>query len=231
VTPSFSLIVPVYNEVALIMPSLTRVNEFMSSWGVDYEIIVIESGSTDGSGSMCDEAARMWPRIRVVHESTRAGYGSALRLGIANATRAFAWIVTLDVPFALESIFIALPLLDSHDCVLSYRSEDPRTAGRRLQSAVYNLSLHVLLGIRARHINSAFKVLRVSVLQKIPLASMGWFIDAELLYRLQQRGVRCAEIPVPLIDRSAGTSTIGITTWLGVAREIVWFWLQVRVRG
>ena len=66
--------------------------------------------------------------------------------------------MTLDIPFPLEAIFLALPLLDSHDCVLSYRSRDPRRAARRLESAAYNLLLHVLLGIRARHANSAFKV-------------------------------------------------------------------------
>ena len=226
---SFSVIVPVYNEVALVNPSLARIDGFMSSWATDYEILVIESGSTDGSGALCDEAARASPNIRVIHEPTRAGYGSAIRLGFANATRTFAWIVTLDIPFPLESILTAAPLLDSHDCVLSYRSRDPRGIGRRFQSAIYNLLLHVLLGIRARHTNSAFKVMRVSVVQKLPLRSAGWFIDAELLYRLQERGLRCAEIGVPLVDRSAGASTVGLNTWLGVLREMVRFWVQVRL--
>ena len=227
-TASFSVIVPVYNEAALVIPSLARIDEFMSSLTADYEILVIESGSTDGSAALCDEAALARPRIRVIHEGARAGYGSALRLGFANATRTFAWIVTLDIPFPLNAMFQALPLLESHDCVLSYRSRDPRRIGRRLQSAVYNLLLHVLLGIRARHVNSAFKVLRVDVVRKIPLRSSGWFIDAELLYRLQQRGVRCAEIGVPLIDRAAGSSTVGAGTWLGVLRETFRFWAQVR---
>lgn len=227
-TESFSVIVPVYNEAALVTPALARIDEFMSSWVKDYEILVIESGSTDGSGPLCDDAARRWPMIRVIHEPTRSGYGSALRLGLANATRTFAWIVTLDMPFRLETIFGAVPLLDSYDCVLSYRSHDPRRIRRKLQSAVYNFILHALLGIRARHVNSAFKVFRTSVVQQIRLVSAGWFIDAELLYRLQQRGIRCAEIAVPLIDRSAGSSTVGLSTWLGVVREIARFWLEVR---
>jgi glycosyltransferase involved in cell wall biosynthesis len=227
---SFSVIVPVYNEADLVIPSLERIDGFMSSWSTDYEIVVIESGSTDGSGPLCDEAARTSPTIRVVHEPTRAGYGSAIRLGFANATRTFAWIVTLDVPFPLESILTAAPLLDSHDCVLSYRSEDPRGIGRRFQSAVYNLLLHVLLGIRARQINSAFKVMRAGVVKEIPLGSAGWFIDAELLYRLQERGIKCAEIGVPLVDRSAGASTVGLNTWVGVLREMLRFWVQVRLR-
>jgi glycosyltransferase involved in cell wall biosynthesis len=226
---SFTVIVPVYNEADLVISSLARIDGFMGSWSTDYEILVIESGSTDGSGALCDEAARKSPNIHVIHEPTRAGYGSALRLGFANATRTFAWIVTLDVPFPLESILTAAPLLDSHDCVLSYRSADPRAIGRRFQSAVYNLLLHVLLGIRARQINSAFKVIRVSVVKQIPLRSAGWFIDAELLYRLQERGITCAEIGVPLVDRSAGASTVGLNTWVGVLREMARFWVRVRL--
>ena len=226
---SFTVIVPVYNEADLVIPSLARIEGFMGSWSTDYEILVIESGSTDGSGALCDEATRKSQNVRVIHEPTRAGYGSALRLGFANATKTFAWIVTLDVPFPLESILTAAPLLDSHDCVLSYRSADPRGIGRRFQSAIYNLLLHVLLGIRARHINSAFKVMRVSVVKEIPLRSAGWFIDAELLYRLQERGINCAEIGVPLVDRSAGASTVGLNTWVGVLREMARFWVRVRL--
>ena len=226
---SFTVIVPVYNEADLVIPSLARIDGFMGSWSTDYEILVIESGSTDGSGALCDEATRKSQNVRVIHEPTRAGYGSALRLGFANTTKTFAWIVTLDVPFPLESILTAAPLLDSHDCVLSYRSADPRGIGRRFQSAIYNLLLHVLLGIRARHINSAFKVMRVSVVKEIPLRSAGWFIDAELLYRLQERGITCAEIGVPLVDRSAGASTVGLNTWVGVLREMARFWVRVRL--
>lgn len=220
---SFSVIVPVYNEAQLVMSSLGRIDGFMSSWSTGYEILVIESGSTDGSARLCDEAAARWPNIRVIHEPSRTGYGSALRLGISNATRTHLWIVTLDVPFPLESIFAALPLLDSYDCVLSYRSRDPRGLGRRVQSTAYNLILHLSLGLRARHANSAFKVLSLSTIRAIPLVSAGWFIDAELLYRLQERGVRCAEIGVPLVDRSAGASTVRFGTWVGVLRELIRF--------
>jgi dolichol-phosphate mannosyltransferase len=230
VDKSFSVIVPVYNEAALVSTSLARIDGFMSSWTSEYEILVIESGSTDGSGMLCDDAARAARTIRVIHEPTRTGYGSALRLGFANAQRAFAWIVTLDMPFPLETILTAAPLLDSYDCVLSYRSKDPRGLGRRFQSATYNLLLHVFLGIHARHVNSAFKVMRVSVVREIPLRSVGWFIDAELQYRLQERGIKCAQIGVPLVDRSAGASTVSAGTWLGVLREAFRFWRDVRLQ-
>ncbi|MGH2491805.1 MAG: glycosyltransferase family 2 protein [Candidatus Limnocylindria bacterium] len=225
---SFTVLVPVYNEAQLVMPSLGRIDEFMRSWSSDYEILVIESGSTDGSANLCDEAAAKWRSIRVIHEPTRTGYGSALRLGIWNATRSFLWVVTLDVPFPLESVFTAVPLLDTHDAVVSYRSRDPRGFGRRVQSTVYNLLLRLLLGLRFRHANSAFKVLRLSTVRAIPLTSAGWFIDAELLYRLQERGAMCAVIGVPLIDRSAGASTVRLGTWVGVLRELVRFRSLIR---
>ena len=225
---SFTVLVPVYNEAQLVMPSLERISVFMNSWATDYEILVIESGSTDGSAKLCDDAASRWPRVRVIHEPSRTGYGSALRLGIASATRTFVWVVTLDLPFPLESMFAAVPLLDTHDAVLSNRSSDPRGPVRRLQSFAYNLILRVLLGLRARHANSAFKVLRVRTVRDIRLTSAGWFIDAELLYRLRERGARTATIGVPLIDRSAGTSTVRFGTWIGVLRELLRFRSLVR---
>jgi glycosyltransferase involved in cell wall biosynthesis len=220
---SISAIVPVYNEAALVASSLSAIQKVLESSFDDYEIVIVESGSTDGTAEACDEAATRLPHVRVVHEGARRGYGSALRLGIARSTKELITFITLDLPFDLATIERALPLLERVNCVISYRPNDPRGFVRRSQSIAYRLVLRLALGIRARNVNSSFKLIKRSALDGIVLRSRGWFIDAELVYWLERRGASCVEIPVPLLDRTAGRSTVGVGTWVKVFEELVAF--------
>ena len=79
-----------------------------------------------------------------------------------------------------------------------------------------------------RSVNSAFKLFRREFVQSLPLISKGWFLDTELLYWVARKGLRYAEIPVALIDRSAGTSKVTASDWLKTLRELMTFRAVVR---
>jgi glycosyltransferase involved in cell wall biosynthesis len=218
---SLSVIVPVYNEVELLGAAIRSIELFLSNNCASHEILIIESGSTDGTRELADALAREIPSVRVIHEGARNGFGSALKRGYKEAAKDWVWFVTADTPFPLESMLDAMALFPDYDCILSYRSEDTRkSAFRKFQSVIYNWLVKTLLGLRVRHINSAFKVFRREVIQSLPLISNGWFIDAETLYWLTQRKVRYTEIPVPLIDRTGGHSTITLATPLAIVHEL-----------
>jgi glycosyltransferase involved in cell wall biosynthesis len=218
---SMSVIIPVYNEVELLSEAVHRVNAFIATHFGDYEIVIIESGSTDGTGDLTDRLASEIPRVRVIHEGRRNGFGSALKRGYKEATKDWVWFITADTPFPLESMLDAMTLFPTNDCVLSYRSEDTRkNFFRKIQSVVYNTLVKTTLGLRVKHVNSAFKVFKREVIQSLPLISNGWFIDAETLYWLTKRKVKYTEIPVPLIDRTGGHSTITLSTPITLLKEL-----------
>ena len=206
---TISAIVPVYNERAAVTPAIEAIDKYLSAQFQDYEILIVESGSSDGTGEACDALAARIPRVRVVHEGARNGFGSAIRAGLAMARMEWIWPLVVDMPFPLESMNEALPLMDRHGAILSYRSQDGRSAYRRFQSAVFNRLGRLLLGVRVRHINSAFKVVRAEVMRSLNLQQRGWLIDAELIAGLERGGVSYTEIPVALIPRAVGVSTIG----------------------
>ena len=218
---SLSIIVPVYNEVELLASAIRQIDAFVKPHFTKHEIVIIESGSTDGTGELCDQLANELPCVRVVHEGGRNGFGSALKRGYKEAANDWVWFVTADTPFPLESIVEAKKLFSQYDCVLSYRSEDTRKSFfRKIQSVVYNTLVKTVLGLRVKHVNSAFKVFKREAIQSLPLISNGWFIDAETLYWLTQRNIRYTEIPVPLIDRTGGHSTITLSTPLTLLKEL-----------
>lgn len=225
---SLSVIVPVYNEIELVEESLVAINSFAENHFGDYEIIVVESGSTDGTAQVCDGIAQSNPRIKVIHEGARNGFGSALRLGYEGATKELLWLVTVDLPFPLETILRALPLLSKYDCVLSYRIKDRRRAHRKIQSFIYNMIVKGCLGLKAKHVNSGFKVFKKDVVENMTLRSNGWFVDAEILYRLKEKSISYVEIPVEVMDRSKGRSSVNCFSPFLVLWELLAFIASVR---
>ena len=169
---------------------------------------------------MCDDLAARYEEVRVIHEGSRNGFGAAVRLGYQHASMDLVWLVTVDLPFPLEALLTALPLLDQFECVLSYRVGDRRNGFRRVQGWAFNQLAKRLLGLRVRHVNSAFKIFRRSVVQRLKLGSSGWLLDAEIVYRLQEGNVTWTEIPVELCDRASGGSSTGFLTWWGVLVEL-----------
>lgn len=217
---SISVIVPVFNEIELLEPSISQISSFLQSHFVDYEILIVESGSTDGSGEVCERLAASLPGITVIHEGKKAGFGSALKVGYAHATKDLVWLIVVDMPFPLETILTTLPLFSEYDCVFSYRSTDDRDVLKRLRSYVYNALAKIILGLQVKHVNSAFRVFKREVIQGLSLESNNWTLDDEVLYEITVRRVPYTEIPVELKDRLQGRTTISISDPLSMLNSL-----------
>lgn len=227
---SISVIIPVYNEKEIIVSSVNTINDFLKQNFKDYEILIVESGSTDGSFEICDEVAKKLKPVKVIHEGARNGFGSALKVGYKNAQKDLVWLVTLDLPFPLQAVLKALPLLEKYDYVLSYRSQDNRKLARRFQSLVYNMIITTALGLKVKHVNSGFKLYRREHVASLDVMSNGWFIDAEVLFLLKEKNYSFEQIPVELIDRTEGRSSVGVFSFVSILKEMFDFINMIRKR-
>lgn len=218
--PSISVIMPVYNEQELVVAAAESIDGFLRRYFENYEILIIESGSVDQTGERCDHLAERYSCVRVIHEGSRNGFGAALRLGYRSARYEYCWLITADIPFPLETILDAVKLLDQYDFVISYRSDDTRVWTRRVQSFGYNCLVRLWFHLPVKCVNSAFKLLPREVMAQMPLVSNFWFIDAEIIYRLTHAGYTFTEIPVPLIDRTQGYSSVGTGAFIKMLAEM-----------
>jgi glycosyltransferase involved in cell wall biosynthesis len=101
---SVSVFFPFYNEEANIRATVQGARETLERLDTDYEIILIDDGSSDRTGMIADEYASHDPRIRVVHHAANSGYGAAVRSGLAAATKECVFFMDGDGQFDIREM-------------------------------------------------------------------------------------------------------------------------------
>jgi len=203
-----SFVYPVYNEIdnlPNLLPETRRVAEGMFP---DYEVILVDDGSLDGSGPFIDRLAAEHPNVHAVHHGRNRGLGAAIATGLACATKDLVLYMDSDFPVTAEEARAALRQWSPDiDLVIGYRlgrAEGPR---REIMSFTYNRLIRWMFGLHVRDVNFAFKLVRRSLLQQMRLRSEGSFIDAELLLEAARLGAHMREVGMRYHARTAGVST------------------------
>ncbi len=205
---SITAIMPIYNEEASLKQNFFQIISYLNNNFLDYELIIIESGSTDGSGEFLELQKKEYKNIKLIREETRNGFGSAVRLGIEEATKELICILVIDLPYDFSYLTSAIQSMNDVDFIISYRSCDERPLQRRMLTFIYDYLVRLLFNIKVKNVNSALKVFRTSIIKNLRLQSCGWTIDIEILIKLFRSGYRYKVIPVPCMNRTSGSSTI-----------------------
>jgi glycosyltransferase involved in cell wall biosynthesis len=204
---SLSIVLPAYNEDAVIGVTLVQVLNVLAAWVQDLEIIVVNDGSTDRTGVIISTIIEVEPRVRVVTHERNQGYGSALVDGFAAATKELTFFMDSDGQFDIHDLARLLLFIDEYDAVIGYRLDRQDTWVRKLNAWGWNLLTRNVLGIHARDIDCAFKLLRTNFLHQHPLETRGAMINAELLYKLKRVGYTYREVGVHHLPRQGGRAT------------------------
>jgi len=232
VPPSITVVFPMFNEEAYVERAVGAARGVLESTGFDFEIIVVDDASTDGTGPVADRLALADARVRVVHNPVNRKLGGALRVGYAAATKDLVFYTDADLPIDLHELPRAVRLLEYQqaDIVAAYR-HDRTSEGwvRTIYTFAYNHLIRVLFGLKVRDVNFAFKLFRRSVLGRFPLRSNGSFIDAEFLLRARKHGCPIIQIGLDYFPRTRGLSTLASFGVIGeMLREMAENWNDLR---
>ncbi len=225
---SVTLFYPVYNEVDSIRLITDKALQVMQQAASDFEILIIDDGSTDGSGQIADELAAVDPHIRAIHHNGNQGYGQALRTGFTRATKDVVIYTDADEPVDLWRIPEALRYLENYEMVIGYRLKRSEGLRRLLFSKVYNLLVRILFGVHVHDINFSFKLIRRTELQKLHLAAGSAFIDGELLAEVARHHLRIFEMPIQYLPRKFGESKFNNLRAATFTLEEIWMYWQRR---
>ena len=230
---SITVVFPMYNEEAYARRAVEAARAALTAAGItDWEIVIVDDASTDGTPTLAEAMAREDSRVRVVHNPVNRRLGGALRAGYAAATKDLVFYTDADLPVDLAELSRAIRLLEYQqaDVVAAYRF-DRTSEGlvRALYTLCYNHLVRTLFGLRVRDVNFAFKLFRRSILQKFTLTSEGSFIDAEFLLRARKAGCVIIQIGLDYFPRTRGTSTLAsVPVIFAILRDLAARWRELR---
>lgn len=225
---SLSVVLPAYNEEAVIGATVSAVVDFVSTLTDDYEVIVVNDGSRDRTREIVEEIARQNPAVRCVSHERNRGYGAALGTGFAAANREFVFLTDGDKQFDIRELALFLPLMEQADLAIGYREPRRDPLIRRLNGRGWNALVNLLFGYTARDVDGAFKLFRRQVLDRVHVRATGATFSAEFLIKARRLGYRVVEHRASHYPRPAGQPTGARLTVIARAfRELIWLRLNL----
>ncbi|RLC73650.1 MAG: polyprenol monophosphomannose synthase [Chloroflexi bacterium] len=209
------VIVPTYNERENIRPLV----EQLLALPIEIQVIVVDDNSPDGTGAIADELAASNSHVRVIHRSGKLGLGTAYVAGFKAALSMGAdRILTMDADFSHHPRYVPDLVDRSRDADLVIGSRYVRGGGtryctlpRKALSWGANAFVKMVLWLQAMDCTAGFRCYRREVLESIDLDTIfsnGYSFLIEMLYRVQRRGWRVAEVPIIFENRRHGASKI-----------------------
>ncbi|HKD74935.1 MAG TPA: glycosyltransferase, partial [Ktedonobacterales bacterium] len=202
-----SVVLPAYNEEQAIESTLADVLSTLDEWNADFEVIVVNDGSADRTGAMVDAVMRRDARVCLITHPTNQGYGAALADGFAAATKDLTFFMDADGQFAIRDLARLLIHIDGADAVLGYRLHRQDSGLRLLNAWGWNVLVALVLVVRVRDLDCAFKLFHTRFLQEHPPETRSALINAELLYRLNSAGAIYQQVGVRHLPRRGGRAT------------------------
>ncbi len=221
---SLSLVIPAYNEEAGVAQVVREADEALARLARDYEVLIVDDGSTDQTAEAAAAAAWNRPNVRVLGHERNRGYGAALRTGFEAARGERVAFTDADCQFYLDDLALLVPLTDRSPVAVGYRVNRQDPWRRRFCSWGYNVLVRRLLGTGVRDCDCALKVFRREALADLLPESRGFFVNTEMLTRARQLGYEIAEAPVRHRPRRRGRSTVRLSDIPRTLGHLVPFW-------
>jgi glycosyltransferase involved in cell wall biosynthesis len=194
-----SILMPVYNERERVERAIREVLE--TELPTDFELIVVDDGSTDGTREILRANGGWDGRVRLLEHPHNQGKGAAVQTGLREARGDYAAIFDADLEYDPADLALLMPpLLDGRsNASFGVRAFDGYTSHSFLfvlGNKGVTLACNILFNVYLHDIMTCHKMIRTDVFRSLPLHSPGFAIEPEITARLVQRGERIFEVPV-----------------------------------
>jgi glycosyltransferase involved in cell wall biosynthesis len=230
---SISVFFPAYNDAGTIPTMIIRALQTLPEVSDDYEVIVINDGSTDDTGRVLDEMARLYPSVRVIHHTQPSGYGGVLRAGFAAAQKEWIFYTDGDAQYdSRELALLARAAEDGVDVAQGYKIKRHDPFHRIVIGWLYQYFVKFVFHLSIRDVDCDFRLMRRAIFDRVKLESTTGTITFEMVKKIQDAGYRIVEVPVHHWYRQYGLSQF--FNFPRVARTLIaligWWWRLVVVR-
>lgn len=204
-----SVLIPVFNEAARILPTLDRICAYMDTRHPDYEVLLVDDGSCDGTAALVQGQFQRRPQIRILAYAGNRGKGHAVRYGALRAQGDVVLMTDADLSTPIEEMEKMLPWLDQgYDLVIGSRALAQSEIRRRQPfyreggGKLFNLLVRLVVLPDFHDTQCGFKLFRREPLAPVlnQLHIDGFAFDVEIIALATARGLRVAEVPVVWIN-------------------------------
>jgi len=222
---NISLIFPAWNEEKYVEKAILKANDALKEITNDYEIILVDDGSTDKTKEIAERLAKNNTHLRVLHHKKNQKLGKAIRTGISASQKDLILYSDIDLPFDFKKIkeMISLMELTNADIISAFRFDRTKKEPRRaIYSFIYNFLIKIIFKINIKDINCPAKLFKKSIFEKIELKSNSSFIDAELIVKSIKKRYKVFQMGLKYFPRTESQSRASsITVVLGTLKEMI----------
>jgi len=202
--PDLSIIIPSYNEESRLPATLERIAEYLSSYGHEAEVLVVDDGSKDGTAAVAEYFRIKIPTLRVVSNGVNRGKGYSVRHGMQEAHGRIALFTDADLSAPIEEADKLLGALETNDVAIGSRAMDRSLISvhespfREFAGIIFNKIVRSILWLPFVDTQCGFKAFRRErcgiIFEQQTIERFGF--DPELLFLARRHGLRAVEIPV-----------------------------------
>jgi dolichyl-phosphate beta-glucosyltransferase len=223
-TPKLSVVIPCFNESERILPTLAAMAVHVSELGLDWELLISDDGSSDGTPELVE--ALGWQNLRVLRHAN-TGKGGAVRRGVLEARGEMILFADADNSTPIEELpKLIAKLNEGYEVVIGSRAaegaeEHDRSLKRQITSGVLRGVVRLSSGIQVKDTQCGFKLFRRDVARTLFGAqrTMKFTFDLEILYLARKFGFSVAEVPVQWFD-APGSKVNAVRDGLRFLRDI-----------
>ena len=204
-----SVIVPAYNEADRILPSLQQIGVYMAQHHPDYELLVVDDGSTDGTAAAVQHCSDSPNHLKVLGYGGNRGKGYAVRFGALACTGEVVLFSDADLSTPIEEMEKMLALVaQGYDLVIGSRAHAQSEIRRHqpfyreIAGKLFNLLVRLLVTRNFRDTQCGFKLFRREPMLPVLRAQRidGFAFDVEMITLAEAGGLKVAEVPVVWIN-------------------------------
>lgn len=210
-----SIIVPVFNQEKQISKALDRIRRVLEEAFGDYEMVVVDDGSTDGTYEVLQRESKSYSKLKIISYKPNRGKGFAVKKGVLESKGSIVLFTDGDLDITPNRIKEYVDQLSTCDLVIASKrhpaSRVKAPISRRILSRVFNLFVRVITGIKIKDTQAGMKAGEGEVMRKIftTMLVKRYAFDVELLVIANLMALNVAEMPLELtIDRRFRTREI-----------------------
>lgn len=207
---SLSIFFPAFNEEGNIVTTIIDARNAARSVAEDYEIIVVNDGSTDRTVEVVLELQRLDSKIKLISHKTNLGYGAAIKTGLKACTLDWIFFTDSDGQFHYDELSKFVKASGNADLVIGYRRKrmDPfhRIFVAQVLLKIWNF---VLFGLTLKDVDCAYKLFKKEIRDRVRLDTESAITVTELLVKSKALGYKIVQLPVNHYSRKFGEQTGG----------------------